>query len=246
MVGLIPLFAVETLEPDVLDRLPGFKRRMQWFIDNRPDLARPRHLRDHRPRRRRAPPAVDRRGGRSCVRVLSPHARRERVPLAARHPRALALPPRPSLRAARSTAIEHRVDYEPAESTTGHVRRQLELARPDLVPGELPADRVAAEVPSLLRRRPQGRVPDRLRPAAEPVGGGRRAVARSHPPVPARPRRPPARLRIDRAVPARPTLARPDSLLRVLPRRQRARGIGASHQTGWTGLVAKLIEQSGE
>jgi hypothetical protein len=24
------------------------------------------------------------------------------------------------------------------------------------------------------------------------------------------------------------------------------RGVGASHQTGWTGLVAKLIEQSGE
>jgi hypothetical protein len=23
-------------------------------------------------------------------------------------------------------------------------------------------------------------------------------------------------------------------------------GIGASHQTGWTGLVAKLIQQSGE
>ena len=39
MVGLIPLFAVETLEPDVVDRLPGFKRRMQWFIDNRPDFA---------------------------------------------------------------------------------------------------------------------------------------------------------------------------------------------------------------
>ena len=38
MVGLIPLFAVETLEPDVLDKLPGFKRRMEWFIENRPDL----------------------------------------------------------------------------------------------------------------------------------------------------------------------------------------------------------------
>src|ERR1700684_2947002 len=38
MVGLIPLFAVETLEPEVLDRLPGFTRRLQWFIDNRPDL----------------------------------------------------------------------------------------------------------------------------------------------------------------------------------------------------------------
>ena len=38
MVGLIPLFAVETLEPEVLDRLPDFKRRLEWFIDNRPDL----------------------------------------------------------------------------------------------------------------------------------------------------------------------------------------------------------------
>src|SRR5439155_306938 len=38
MVGLIPLFAVETLEPDVIDRLPGFKRRMQWFIDNHPEF----------------------------------------------------------------------------------------------------------------------------------------------------------------------------------------------------------------
>ena len=38
MVGLIPLFAVETLEPRLMDRLQGFKGRMQWFIDNRPDL----------------------------------------------------------------------------------------------------------------------------------------------------------------------------------------------------------------
>ncbi len=40
MVGLIPLFAVETLEPRLIDQLPGFKRRMQWFIANRPDLTR--------------------------------------------------------------------------------------------------------------------------------------------------------------------------------------------------------------
>ena len=38
MVGLIPLFAVETLEPEIVDRLPGFKRRMQWFIDNHADV----------------------------------------------------------------------------------------------------------------------------------------------------------------------------------------------------------------
>ena len=38
LVGLIPLYAVEILEPDVLKRLPGFCRRMQWFIDNRPEF----------------------------------------------------------------------------------------------------------------------------------------------------------------------------------------------------------------
>ena len=38
MVGLIPLFAVETLDSELLDRMPSFKRRMEWFIENRPDL----------------------------------------------------------------------------------------------------------------------------------------------------------------------------------------------------------------
>jgi hypothetical protein len=40
MVGIIPLFAVEVLEQDVIDRLPGFKKRMEWFQKNRQDLAR--------------------------------------------------------------------------------------------------------------------------------------------------------------------------------------------------------------
>jgi Glycosyl hydrolase family 63 C-terminal domain len=39
MVGLIPLFAVETLESELVDALPGFKRRMQYFIDNLPEFA---------------------------------------------------------------------------------------------------------------------------------------------------------------------------------------------------------------
>jgi Glycosyl hydrolase family 63 C-terminal domain len=38
MVGLIPLYAVTVLELETLDRFPGFKRRMNWFIRNRPDL----------------------------------------------------------------------------------------------------------------------------------------------------------------------------------------------------------------
>jgi hypothetical protein len=39
MVGLIPLFAVETLEPELLERLPDFRRRLEWFLDYRPELA---------------------------------------------------------------------------------------------------------------------------------------------------------------------------------------------------------------
>jgi hypothetical protein len=40
MVGLIPLFGVETLEPELLDRLPGFRKRLEWVLANRPELAK--------------------------------------------------------------------------------------------------------------------------------------------------------------------------------------------------------------
>ncbi len=39
MVGLIPLFAVEIIEPELLDCLPNFKRRLEWFMKYRPELA---------------------------------------------------------------------------------------------------------------------------------------------------------------------------------------------------------------
>ncbi|MGB1250817.1 MAG: MGH1-like glycoside hydrolase domain-containing protein [Candidatus Promineifilaceae bacterium] len=39
LVGLLPLFAVETLEPDLLEQMPTFERRMHWFIKNRPNLS---------------------------------------------------------------------------------------------------------------------------------------------------------------------------------------------------------------
>jgi hypothetical protein len=38
-VGLIPLFAVRTIEPETLEKLPGFRERLEWFLNNRPDLA---------------------------------------------------------------------------------------------------------------------------------------------------------------------------------------------------------------
>jgi hypothetical protein len=39
MVGLIPLFAVEVLEPELLAEVPDFHRRLKWFLEYRPDLA---------------------------------------------------------------------------------------------------------------------------------------------------------------------------------------------------------------
>ncbi len=39
MVGLVPLFAVEVLEPDLVAQMPEFEKRMNWFLDNQPELA---------------------------------------------------------------------------------------------------------------------------------------------------------------------------------------------------------------
>jgi len=40
MVGLIPLFAVEVLDEKTIGKLPGFRKRMEWFLKYRADLAR--------------------------------------------------------------------------------------------------------------------------------------------------------------------------------------------------------------
>jgi hypothetical protein len=39
LVGLIPLAAVEVLDEEMLNKLPDFKRRVEWVLNNRPDLA---------------------------------------------------------------------------------------------------------------------------------------------------------------------------------------------------------------
>ncbi len=38
-VGFIPLFAATTIEPDLLEKVPDFAERMQWFLDHRPEMA---------------------------------------------------------------------------------------------------------------------------------------------------------------------------------------------------------------
>ena len=39
LVGLLPLIAVTVLEQETIDLLPGFKKRFEWFLANRRDLA---------------------------------------------------------------------------------------------------------------------------------------------------------------------------------------------------------------
>ena len=117
MVGLIPLFAVETLEPEMLDRLPAFKRRLEWFIDNRPDLIG--HVAcmrtpGHAERRLLAVVVAGSAAPRAAV-----HAGRSGVPVAVRHPRAVAPPSRRIRITLTVDGHEHRVDYEPGESSTG-------------------------------------------------------------------------------------------------------------------------------
>jgi len=40
MVGVVALFAVTVLDPGVISRLPAFSRRMDWFVANKPDYAK--------------------------------------------------------------------------------------------------------------------------------------------------------------------------------------------------------------
>ena len=39
LVGLMPMLAVEVLEPALLEAMPGFRERLEWYLENRPDLA---------------------------------------------------------------------------------------------------------------------------------------------------------------------------------------------------------------
>jgi len=116
IVGLIPLFAVETLEPELLERLPAFKRRLEWFVDNRPDLTR--HL------------ACMRTPGKGERRLLSivneGQLRRtltymfdEQEFLSLYGIRALSRFHESNPYVLRVNGTEHRVDYQPGESTTG-------------------------------------------------------------------------------------------------------------------------------
>ena len=221
MVGLLPLCAATVFDGELLAKYPELGERFQWFLEARPELRAAIHDPRKvgvagrrlacRPGRNQAPP----RAGQD--------ARRERVPQPLRHPLAVALPRRPSLRLPRRRPGVPRL-LPAGRVRHRHVRRQLELARADLDAGQRPDHPGLAAVLRLLRRRLHRRMPHRLRPADEPVPGGRgdRAPAGRTSSCKDKDGRRPV-YGGAREVPGRSALARLPAVLRVLPRRQRRR-----------------------
>jgi hypothetical protein len=242
MVGLIPLFAVETLEPEVVDRLPGFKRRMQWFIDNHPQF------RGHVETAQKPGVGVRRLlaivGRSQLPRVLrfmldeaeflSPHGVRAVSRYHKDHPYVL-----------RMDGLEHRVDYEPAESSSAlfggnsnwrgpvwfpvnyllieslqkfhyFYRDTLKVPCPTGSQTMLDLWQVAAELSRRLTR-----IFLRGADGRRPVYGGTEKFQRD-------------------------PHWRDLLLFYEYFHGDNGAGIGAGHQTGWTGIVAKLLQQSGE
>ncbi|HVJ89977.1 MAG TPA: glucosidase [Labilithrix sp.] len=116
MVGLIPLFAVETIDESVLERFPAFVKRAKWFASNRPELARSMDVfRADSGEERHLLSILDRdRLARVLSRVLdeeeflAPHGVRALSRIHAKKPYEVEL-----------DGVRHRVDYEPGESSTG-------------------------------------------------------------------------------------------------------------------------------
>ncbi len=240
MVGLIPLFAVTILEPKRLERSPGFKRRMLWFMENN---AEARHHIDETPSPegvRRLLSIVNRRQLRSVLRYmldenefLSPHGVRALSQFHRDHPFVL-----------HWDGGEHRVDYEPAESTTALFGGNSNWRGPVWFPVnfliiealqkfdyyfgasflvECPTgsgrQMTLWEVSQELSRR-LIRLFQRDASGRRPIYGGTETFQQD-------------------------PYWRDLILFHEYFHGDNGAGLGASHQTGWTGLVAKLIEQSG-
>ncbi|HEY9721942.1 MAG TPA: glucosidase, partial [Oscillatoriaceae cyanobacterium] len=116
MVGLIPLFAVGRLRPESMAKLPAFQQRLEWFIAHRYDLTR--HV---------APMQAVGEGEQRLLAVLDEHRLRrilrlmldEEEFLSPYGIRALSRVHKDHPYELHVDGVQYRVDYEPAESTTG-------------------------------------------------------------------------------------------------------------------------------
>ena len=240
MVGLIPLFAVEILEEDVIRRLPGFRRRMQWFLDNRPDLARNISYMDcgeddadsHRllaiPSRERLERVM--RYLLDEDEFLSPHGIRALSRVHRDHPYRF-----------RVDGQEHRVDYDPGEGTTGLFGGNSNWRGPVWFPlnyllvealqryHHFYGDAFRVECPtgsgvSMNLAEVAREISRRLSSLFLPDDAGRRPCHGE-----------------DRRYAADP-LWRDLVLFHEYFHGDTGRGAGASHQTGWTALVVRCLE----
>jgi hypothetical protein len=242
MVGLIPLFAVSSIEPDVLDKLPAFKKRMYWFIENRPDLIENVScMRTRGIGERRLLAVAYRKRLERVLRVmldenefLSPHGIRAVSRYHKDNPYLLKV-----------NGDEHRVDYEPAESTSGFFGGNSNWRGPIWFPvnyllieslqkfHHYYGDDLKVECPTGSGRmmnlwEVSQELSRRLSHIFLRGGDGKRPVFGDD-----------AKMQDDPHF-------RDHILFFEYFHGDNGSGVGASHQTGWTGLVAKLLQQSGE
>jgi hypothetical protein len=242
MVGLIPLFAVETLEPELLDRLPDFKRRMEWFIENRPDLTKNvACMRTPGNAERRLLSIVSQDQLRSVLRFMLD----ENEFLSPYGVRAISRYHKDRPYTMHVNGAEHRVDYEPAESSTGLFGGNSNWRGPIW----FPLNYLLVES---LQRFHHYLGPDFK--VECPVGSGQMLTLWE---VAAEISKRLSRIFLKDDNERRPvfgaaTKFQTDPNWRdLVPFHEyfhgdNGSGVGASHQTGWTGLVAKLLQQSGE
>jgi hypothetical protein len=247
IVGIIPLFAVEVLEQADIDRLPGFRKRMEWFLKYRPDLGRHiaycdrSHHREsedgdeiHAGHRLLAIPSQER------LQRLLRYLFDESEFLAPHGIRALSRFHRESPFVLVADGQEHCVDYTPAESTSGLFGGNSNWRGPIWFPvnylviealeryHHFYGDEVRVECPTgsgqtmnlfeasqELRRR--------LAALFLPDSQGRRACHGKDPRYAADPHW--------RDLPLFYEYFHGDT----------GRGVGASHQTGWTALVSTIL-----
>ncbi len=242
MVGLIPLFAVETLEPETLRKLGGFKRRLEWFIDNRKDLiGNVACMRTRGKAERRMLSILDQDQLRRVLKVmldenefLSPYGIRALSQIHKEHPYTLQV-----------NGAEHRVSYEPAESSTGLFGGNSNWRGPIWFPVNYLIIESLQKFHHYLG--------DDYKVEC-PTGSGQMMTLWE---VAAELSRRLTRIFLRDSSGNRPVFGDIEKfqtdpnwsdliLFQEYFHGDTGSGVGANHQTGWTGLVAKLIQQSGE
>jgi hypothetical protein len=241
MVGLIPLYAVETLESEVLDMLPGFKRRLDWFIENRGDLtANVACMRTKGMGERRLLSIVSADQLRRVLKFmldenefLSPYGLRALSRVHRDQPYRLPV-----------NGMEYRVDYDPAESSTNLFGGNSNWRGPIWFPVNYLLIESLQKFHYYLG--------DDFKVEC-PTGSGQYMTLWE---VAAELSRRLTRIFLQneghRPVHGHDPNFRDDPhwgdlvLFYEYFHGDDGSGVGASHQTGWTGLVAKLLQQSGE